>query len=180
MKGVINRGFQELVESRFGEEAWQKIRSRAGCEELVFSISNDYPDDLTVALLEAAVEILELPADTLLEEFGKYWVPHTGRASYPTLYQLAGRNARDFLLNMNRVHEQVTRNVPNASPPRFSFTELPDGALRMHYHSRRGLCPALRGLILGVGELFGEPLEVVETDCSRHGAPQCTMEVRFP
>ncbi|MCK4412518.1 MAG: heme NO-binding domain-containing protein [Candidatus Eisenbacteria sp.] len=179
MKGVINKGIQELIEGRFGADAWAEIKSRAQCAEPFFAISEDYPDELTVALAGAASETLGIPVDTLLVEFGKFWVPNTGRDSYPTFYQLAGKTAREFLLNMNRVHEQVTRNAPSATPPVFTYEEVPDGTLCMHYHSQRGLCPVLRGLILGVGELFEEPLEVVETACAREGAPHCVMEVRF-
>ena len=180
MKGVINKGIQELVEARFGAEAWEQVKARAGCEEPFFAVSEDYPDEMTLALAQAAAEVSGWPTETVLVEFGKFWVPHTGRETYPTFFQLAGSSPREFLLNMDRVHEQVTRSMLNAVPPRFSYKELPDGRLLMHYHSQRGLCAVLRGLILGVGLFFHQELQVRERACSHQGSPHCTMEIIFP
>ncbi len=180
MKGVINKGIHEFVEARFGVEVWERIKQQAGCAEPFFVTSEEYPDAMTLALVAAASEVTQLPADAVLEEFGKYWVPNTGRSTYPTFFQLAGATPREFLKSLNRVHAQVTRNLPGATPPRFEFEDLPGGALRMHYHSARGLCPVFRGLIEGVGIHFGQELRVNETACVRRGDPHCTMEISFP
>jgi predicted hydrocarbon binding protein len=180
MKGVINKGIQEFVEARFGVEVWERIKEQAGCAEPFFVTSEEYPDAMTLALVAAASEVTQLPADAVLEEFGKFWVPNTGRSTYPTFFQLAGPTPREFLKNLNRVHAQVTRNLPGATPPRFEFEDRPGGALRMHYHSERGLCPVLRGLIEGVGIHFDQALGVDETACVRRGDPHCTMEITFP
>lgn len=180
MKGVINKGVQELVETRFGTEAWEQVKSLAGCEEPFFSISEEYPDATTLALVQAASEVSGLSQETILVEFGKFWVTHTGKESYPTYYKLMGSTPREFLLNMNKVHRQVTQNMTNAHPPRFTYDELPDGRLLMHYQSDRNLCPVLRGLILGVGLYFGQELQVKEIACMKKGDPRCTMEITFP
>lgn len=180
MKGVINRGLQDFVEDRFGSEAWEKIKSLARCEEPFFSISEDYPDSMTTDLVAAAAEVAGLSADTVLFELGKAFVTHTLIPSYPTYVQLAGSSARGFLLNLDKVHKMVTRNMPNAAPPSFLYDELPDGRLLMHYRSKRALCAALRGLILSVGAHFGQDLQVRETACMKNGDAQCTMEITFP
>ena len=51
MKGVINKGIQELVESRFGEKALNDVKTRAKCEEPFFVTSKNYPDESTMALI---------------------------------------------------------------------------------------------------------------------------------
>jgi hypothetical protein len=180
MKGVVNKGIQELVESQFGSEKWEKIKSMAGCDEPLFSISEDYPDKMTFDLAGAASEVLGLPLETVLVEFGKFWVMNTGKSSYPTFFKLVGSSPREFLLNMNRVHKQATRSIPNATPPSLLTEDLPDGRLLMHYKSERNLCPVLRGLILGVGLYFNQELQVKETACMKKGDSQCTMEITFP
>lgn len=179
MKGVVNKGIQELVEQRFGTEVWQRVKSAAGCDEPFFATSEDYPDELTLALIGAISQIADLSPETVQIEFGRFWVTNTGRATYPSLFQIAGKDPRELLRNLNRIHEQVTRSIANASPPHFECEELPDGRLRMHYHSERGLCAVVHGLILGVGDLFGQELRVQETACARQGAACCTMEVTF-
>ena len=179
MKGIVNKGIQELVEAKFGAEAWEKVKTLAKCEEPFFSASEDYPDQMTLDLANAASEVSGLPLETVLVEFGKFWVPNTGAESYPTFFKLAGKTAREFLLNMDKVHKHVTKNILNAKPPSFEYEELPDGRLLMHYRSERRLCAVLRGLILGVGIHFDEELQVKEIACVNNGDPQCTMEVIF-
>lgn len=180
MKGVINKGIQELVEAKFGAEAWDKVKEMAKCEEPFFSTSEDYPDQMTMDLAKAASEVSGLPLETVLVEFGKFWVSNTGLESYPTFFKLAGKTTREFLLNMNKVHKQVTKNIRNARPPTFEYEEVPDGRLLIHYRSDRRLCAVLRGLILGVGNHFDEELQLKETSCMNNGDPQCTMDVSFP
>jgi hypothetical protein len=180
MKGIINKGIQEMVEAKYGAEIWEKIKSLAGCEEPFFAIGLNYPDDMTTALVKAASEVSGLSAETILLEYGKFMVPNTLKKYYPTYFVLAGSSPRQFLLNMDRIHDQATRSISNAMPPRFDYEELPNGRLLMHYNSNRGLCIVLRGLILGVGDLFNQNLQVQEIACMHKGSRRCTMEVTFP
>ncbi len=180
MKGVINKGIQDLVESHYGPESWQKVQDLADCKEPFFAVSKDYPDAMTMALIMATAKVSgQDPAEVMIA-FGRHWVSEVGAKCYPAFYQIAGDNPREFLLNMNAVHEQVTRNMDEASPPSFIYEELPGGRLLLHYESERSLCPVLKGLILGVGDYFGQELTVVETSCQKKGDPRCTMEVTFP
>jgi len=180
MKGIINKGIQDLVESKFGSETWDKVKEVAGCNEPFFAAGKDYPDELTVSLVEVVSETTGLSIEDVMVEFGKFWVPNTGCKSYPSYFQIAGTSSREFLMNMDKVHTLVTRSLPNAAPPRFEYEELEDGRLLMHYKSSRRLCPVLRGLILGVGIHHDEELQVEEIACSLRGDPHCIMEVTFP
>jgi predicted hydrocarbon binding protein len=179
MKGIINKGIQEMVETKYNTDVWEKIKSLAGCEEPFFAISLDYPDEMTMRLVKAASEVSGLPIETVMIEYGKFMVPNTLRKHYKTYFALGGSSSREFLLNIGRVHEQATRSITNSIPPRFEYEDLPDGRLLMHYNSKRGLCAVLRGLILGVGILFNEELQVQETACMHRGDQRCTMEVTF-
>ena len=126
MKGVINKGIQEMIEAKFGHVLWEKIKERAGCEEPAFVLSIDYPDEMSVALVQAAAEILDLPMESVMIDFGRYWVPNTGKSQYPSYFALAGATPGEFLLNLDRIHEHVTQNIPGAKPPRFEIEELAD------------------------------------------------------
>lgn len=179
MKGIINKGVQDLVENKFGNDAWEKIKAIAGCEEPFFAITSDYPDEMTTSLVKAVSEVSGLPIETVMLEYGRFVVQNTLKENYPTYFQLVGNNPRDFLLNMSKVHEHVTRSINNALPPKFEYEEMPDGKLRIYYYSERGLCNVLRGLILGVGDYFNHKLEVVEVECINKGADHCIMEVTF-
>jgi hypothetical protein len=180
MKGSIFKGIQDLVESKFGRAAWQKVAAEAGCVEPFFIAGEDYPDETAVLLIAAAARATSMTEDEVMIEFGKYWVLNTAKSAYPTLLHIAGDCARSFLLNMNRVHDLVTRNLLGAHPPRFEYDTTEDGALLIHYSSKRMLCPILRGLIIGVGMHFQEDLKVDEITCMRTAGDRCTMKVVFP
>ena len=77
---------------------------------------------------------------------------------YP--YYRQAKSAKEFLLNMDDVHKNVTDNIPNAHPPRFIFDWENDKTLIMTYQSHRGLIEFLVGLIKGVGKYFKEDLKV--------------------
>jgi predicted hydrocarbon binding protein len=180
MKGVINKGVQELIETRFGSDVWERVKARAGCHELTFSPALDYPDEMTAALVGAAAEQLELTPEDVMVEFGKFVVSHTVKNTYPGLFAMAGRSAREFLKNMDRIHAEVTSTIPNARPPSLVTEDLDDGRLVMHYRSARGLCPVLRGLIQGVGTHFGQEVTVEEEACMHEGSEGCRMVITFP
>jgi predicted hydrocarbon binding protein len=177
MKGIINKGIQDLIETEFGDDIWERVRARANCPEVSFSPAVDYPDEMTVALVTATAAELGLPIDDVLLEFGRFVVPNTLKNTYRGLYAMAGRSTRAFLKNMDRIHKEVTVTIPNAIPPELSTEDLPDGRLVMHYRSERRLCPALRGLIEGVGIHFGETVHVHEETCMRTGADECKMVI---
>ncbi len=180
MKGVINKGIQEMLEKKYGQATWIDVKERAGCDEQFFLLSHNYPDETTFALTRAAAEVLDLPLDTLLVEFGRYWVRNTAPKYYPTYFSLAGQSPRDVFHNLNRIHQQVTMDISGATPPKFQIEEQEDGKMTIRYESRRAFCAVLRGLILGVGEHYGQDLVIEETSCIHRGDPACVVEVAVP
>jgi hypothetical protein len=93
------------------------------------------------------------------EAFGDYWVNVYAPNIYRTYFRTA-KSAREFLLQMDRVHESVTMNIPNARPPRFSYEWPNDKTLIMKYISGRGMIDILAGCAKGVGKYFGEDVRV--------------------
>ena len=47
MYGLANKGFEDLVRSRFGEDTWETIKRNAGVDIDVFVSMESYPDDVT-------------------------------------------------------------------------------------------------------------------------------------
>ena len=179
MKGVINKGFQELVEAKLGAEAWERVRRAADCNESFFAIGEEYPDELTTSLARAAASEAGRPLDEILREFGRYWVLNTGRKYYPTFYILTGGSPRDYLVNMGRIFQKATLSPEGAVSAELEYESDADGRLRIHFRSPQGLCSVLKGMIEGVGSLYDETLQVRETACMSQGDPCCTMEVTF-
>jgi hypothetical protein len=179
MKGMVNKGIQEMVKAKFGAESWERIKREAGCDVPFFVIGEEYPNELTAALVKAASGVSGLTEEEVLVEFGKYWILNTGKKTYPTFYSLAGATPREFLLNLGHLYRTASRNKTTSGNALISHEELSDGRLLIHYRSSSNLCAALLGHIIGVGMLFNQVVRVKETACRKQGAECCTMEVTF-
>ena len=176
MKGVVNKGIGEFAIQQFGEEAWTRIKAAAGCEEPFFSTSASYDDQSTLDLVTAACEVSGLTAAQVLEAYGRFLIPNTMRDAYPSFFAVAGKSARELLMNLDRVHQEVTKHVAGSAPPLIVCTETADGTLHIRY-SGRGFCELLKGALAGVGVMFGESLEVREISCSTDTG--CLFEVQL-
>lgn len=177
MYGLVNMAVQELVCTKFGTEVWTQIKKKAGIDLESFSRMESYKDDVTYKLIGAASEVLAIPADQVIETFGEFWVLYTGKHGYGHLFTIAGGSLKDFLYNLDNLHTRVGQNFPKLIPPSFQFDEIEgsDGKnLRMHYYTdRKGLCPMIRGLVRGLGQLFNTQVAVEHPVCERNGAEHC-------
>jgi hypothetical protein len=63
-------------------------------------------------------------------------------------------------MGMNVIHEQVTKNIENAHPPRFDIEALDEKRISVHYKSNRKMIDFYIGLAKGVGKYFNTPLQV--------------------
>lgn len=161
MYGLINKAVEGLVRSKFGDSAWDRIRSRAGLPDEPFLSMDQYDDKTTYDLVTAASAELGVPTEVILEEFGSYWTRYSAEAGYGDLLRSAGKTLPEFLRNLDQMHTRVKLSFPNLRPPSFSVTDETAGSLVLHYHSDRpGLAPLVLGMIRGLGDRFGLTLSV--------------------
>ncbi len=155
MYGLINKAVEGLVRSKFGDAAWDKIRTRAGLPDEPFISMEMYTDKSTYDLVGAASAELGAPAEAILEEFGMYWVKYTGEAGYSELMKAAGKTLPEFLRNLDQMHTRVKLSFPQLNPPSFSVSDETPSSLVLHYYSARpGLAPLVVGLLRGLGDRF--------------------------
>ncbi|MBE9609554.1 heme NO-binding domain-containing protein [Chitinilyticum piscinae] len=163
MYGIVNKAIQEMVTSRFGEEVWQRVSQRAGIADEDFLSHQPYPDQLTYQLVGAVCEETGMEATPVLEAFGSYWVLETGRARYGGLLEAGGHTLSEFLLNLPNFHARICLIYPELQPPEFLCEATGDNQIRVRYFSQRpGLAPFVRGLLLGVGELYATSVDVIQ------------------
>jgi hypothetical protein len=161
MYGMINKAIHELVTSRFGEEKWNEICRKAGVGDAAFVNMEKYPDETTYKLVGAASEVLDTPAADILEAFGEYWTVYSAEKGFGHMLDFAGDNLVDFLRNLDNMHTRIALTFTKLEPPSFKVTELGDGSLRLHYHSKRpGLAPLVIGMIKGLGKRFSTPVAI--------------------
>ena len=100
MYGLINKALREMVQERFGQEAWESVFEASGVPEDSFLTMRSYDDQLTYQLVGAASEVLGAPAEDCLVMFGEYWVAETASKSYGPLMDASGDNLIEFLVVM--------------------------------------------------------------------------------
>ena len=157
MYGLVNKAVEGLICELYDRDTWDKIKEKAGLEELDFFNSMEaYSDDITYNLVGAASEILELTPEEILFAFGEHWVTYTAKEGYGDLLSMAGNTLPEFLSNLNNLHVRVGMSFPELKPPSFEVKDLTNNSLVLHYISKRdGLAPMIGGLIFGLGKRFG-------------------------
>jgi hypothetical protein len=161
MYGLINKAIHDLVVTKFGEAKWTEICRKAGITDASFVSMVKYPDDVSYKLVGAASEVLNLPAEQVLEAFGEYWTVYSAREGFGHLLDFAGSNLVDFLRNLDNRHTRVALTFPELEPPSFKVTDVTDKSLRLHYYSKRpGLAPVAMGMVKGLGKRFNTPASI--------------------
>lgn len=161
MYGLVNQAVKDLVQSKFGDEAWSEICKTAKIQSNDFVAMQYYPDTLTYELVGAASKHLKLDPHVILTEFGKHWVLFTAKNGYGPLMDLFGNDYKTCLNNLNNLHARMGMSLPQLTPPRFVFTEVDSKTYQVEYQSKRaGLSPMVLGLLQGLAEKYGEKVTI--------------------
>jgi len=160
MKAGIVICLGDMVKEKFGQQKWDAALEGAGLNKnAMFIPIQDVADETIIKIVHSTCKVLDLTIEQATEAFGDYWVNTYAPKIYRTYYRGAN-SAKDLLLQMDRVHEAVTTNIPNARPPRFSYEWANDKTLLMKYKSTRGMIDILVGCVKGVGKYFNEEVRV--------------------
>jgi len=155
MYGIVNKAIEDLVTTNYGEEKWKLVLKKSGIEAGFFISNESYDDAITFTLAKTIAEEMHIPLEDVLISFGKWWVLKTTQDKYSGLIEAGGNNLREFLINLPVFHNRVILMYPKLTPPEFKISELKENSLHLHYISKReGLQEFVRGLIMGLGELF--------------------------
>ncbi len=148
----------------------------SGGEKLYFPVTC-YPDREFFEQAQALAADRGLSLSDLLADLGRFVAPRL----LDYIREIAERSSSSFEV-LERAEEQIAHMVrddcPEARPPLVnSYRESAD-LLVMHYQSDRMLCPLARGIILGLGDAFGESLNIDESQCIQQGARDCVFRIR--
>jgi Haem-NO-binding len=166
MKGTILNCAKELVEKQSGKAAWDKALASAGCTGLIVIAGADVPDEKAMKIIGAIPQATGLPMPKVMEAFGDYWANEYADKMY-TAYFAEAKTAMEFLLGMDALHTSVTRSVPNAHPPKFTFENRTDKSFVMVCHSTRGLADLVPGLVKGVARRYKTSCSVTKVGANR-------------
>ena len=161
MYGIVNKAIEELVKENFGEEKWERIKQRSGVDVDFFISNEPYDDAITYQLAGAVAEEMNIPVSDVLISFGEYWVLKTGKEKYGALMEAGGSNLKEFLCNLPLFHNRIMLMYPRLTPPEFKVSDVEDSSLHLHYFSKReGLQEFVRGLLQGLGKMYGVPVNI--------------------
>ena len=176
MHGLIFASFRDYLLTEHGADVAREVL--AG--EPQYTLSEAYPDEQFLELLERACGRTALSPDEILFEFGVFTAATTFARLYAVVFK-ASPTARAFLLTVEEpIHDVIRVALPDARPPELALTDLGSDGLEIVYTSPRRICAMLRGLVEGTGRVYDETLEVEELECMHHGAAACRLIVRFP
>ena len=158
MKGTIVKCMEELVTSKFGEGKWKESLKQAGIPEWrSFTTFCDVDETEIMRMMKGIADAASLSMGQFMEAFGEYWSTVYGPNVYGAYFSDA-KNARELLLNLDHIHEVMTKSMKSAQPPRFRYEWKGDKLLIMHYESHRGLVALMPGLVRGLGKYYNEDL----------------------
>lgn len=175
MKGIVFNLLQELVVRDHGEDAWDGLLERADVDG-AYTTLGSYPDAELLALVGAASELLDTPADELVRWFGRESIPAFA-ASHAHFFD-GHDSTRPFLLTLtDMIHPEVRKLYPGANVPDFAYDVSSDEVLLMRYASERQLCTFAEGLIEGAATHFGEQATISQSRCMHRGDDDCLLEI---
>lgn len=159
MLGTIVVCIQELVQKEYGQRTWEKILKRMKLPvEYKFYGHWVIDDKQFHDLFEACLTELNLTNQQLCNAFGKAWLHYTS-VKYFAFFGTK-KNAKDFILDMDRTHQKIMEHIDNAAPPRFKYDLINENTVIMHYESKRNMVHLWLGILNAVGDYFGEEIKV--------------------
>lgn len=89
----------------------------------------------------------EIPANEILEMFGRMFFEFCQDSGYDTILQVLGATTKDFLQNLDALHDHLATIYPGMKAPSFRCSERIDGSLILHYYSER---EGLEHIVIGI------------------------------
>ena len=182
MHGLIFVTWEKFLSERFGSALLNVYRTTIG-ETAATSplVSRVYDDATLLAGVGAASKLTGLAADTLLRDYGRYFMIN-GLTSHLCAYLLTQvHSGAELLLTMRDTHAQMRRTPDGLTPPLFTYQALSANPndLALIYDSPRRVCAVLWGCIEGAAERYAERVKIVERSCMQKGAAVCYFEIHF-
>ncbi len=182
MHGLIFVTWEKYLAERFGETLLKEYREAIGETAATSPLaSRTYSDDVLLAGVKTSCQLTNVPLDTLLWEYGRYFMLN-GLTSHLCAYLLTKvSNGRDLLLMMRKAHAQMRRLPDGLTPPLFEYQAISTSAndVSLIYDSPRQLCALLWGAVEGAAQRYGQRVQVVEISCMKRGAPVCRFDLHF-
>lgn len=88
MYGLLIESIMDYIRKRFGDEAWESIRQKAGIPHTCFSTHETYSEQLIPKIADSASQVIGLPEDELMDAFGVAFVSFVGQYGYDSILKV--------------------------------------------------------------------------------------------
>lgn len=158
MKGIIFTEFITIVESKFGLDVSQQMLDDAN-DSGVYTAVGSYDHRQLIKLIMSLSRITNIPTSQLQQTYG--------RLAFPALLQslpildIKTDNTFSFIEKVERhIHLEVKKLYPDATPPKFIFSNKTQSTMTMDYHSARCMGYVCMGLLEGCADYFNQSLTI--------------------
>jgi guanylate cyclase soluble subunit beta len=149
MYGLIYSTLQSLVINKVcnGDDTkWKEICLKAGVKEPEFMNYQCYDEEILSKVVEAAIEVLDIPHKVIMEYFGGHFFEKTKVSGHSYMLRTLGHNLFGFLINLDSLHTHLSTSYIEMRAPSFQCEKTDEG-LQLHYYSCR---PSLQYIVMGI------------------------------
>jgi predicted hydrocarbon binding protein len=175
--GLIHIELERFAREQAGDRVWEQAVSEAGLDGRAYAATERYDDTDALALVVALAKHTGLGPQALLEDFGRALVP----ALMENFGYLVPSQWRTLELIENTealIHTALRESDRAARPPLLKVVRRSDREVLVLYASERRMCGVAKGIARGVGDHYGEQIDVEEEECMLAGATSCSIAVR--
>ncbi len=161
MHGLLFCQLEAFVSACHGRGVWAAMLGRSQMAGQTFRSDQTYDDADMHRLVGTAAQLLDAPIETVQEAFGIYLAPQLLQL-HADLIQPTWRTLEVLLHTESLIHGAVRQRDPLASPPQLAIVQTGPTRLQLNYRSPRKLSATARGIIIGLGQHFGEQVRITE------------------
>lgn len=149
MHGLIHVVLKDLILAKFGESTWKSILHELSVtDDSTILQLTQYDDATTVAGITATTKVLGIDWDDALRVYGGHFVNFAYTGGHLRMLESMGDNLKEFLRNLNHMHNCLERVMREARFPSFHISDEEQDSFRLSYASVRGT--AVVALVEGV------------------------------
>ena len=156
MHGMINRALQGFLVETYGADIWAEIRSQADLGFADFEAMLHYDDTQTLAVFQAAVDLLHQNPNALLEDLGTFLITHPPLDPLRRLLRFSGGSFAEFVLSLDELADRGRMAMPDIEMPEITVTQIDAEtyALRAMW-KMPGIGPILLGALRAMADDYG-------------------------
>lgn len=162
MKGTVVNVWLNTLKKLYGEETRNNILIKQGWDpNRMITPLEEIDDKKILSFIEAFASHQGMTKEAMWKKIGENNIDSFYNW-FPSYFDTS--SALSFMNMMDRIHLHLTKIIPGAKPPRLIMEEIDDKNYHLTYQSKRGLQDYLMGLLIGVGQHFGEKIEATVLD----------------